>query len=176
MNYMILLDRTKSIVIRPLVLKFVCAGFLLLIIWEVVYGFVFFRNLNQVIQPHVNNSQNKTAIVKQDLKSSRQNYRYFGDYVPKNIDAGGVRQSQLNLIVVGVISATDEKDSLVILQKPNGDELFFHVGDELPGGGVVKRITSKGVLVARDGELERLSLPQEELNFEAPAKPLEHSF
>lgn len=172
MNYTKLVDAIKSIVARPLVLQIVCAIFVFLIIWQIFYGAVFFRNLNHVVSVHESRNAEDKAVQNNNQTSLKESHILFGYYVPKNLDAGGVRQSQLNLTVVGVILATDEKDSEVILQKPNGEEHFYHVGDKLPGGGVIKRITPKGVLVAREGALERLTLPQEEIRFEAPAEPL----
>lgn len=171
MNYIRLVDEIKSIVARPWVLQIICAIFVFFIVWEIFYGLVFFRELNHVVSVHENRNAEDKAMPNNQTPL-RENHILFGYYVPKNLDAGGVRQSQLNLKVVGVILATDEKNSEVILQKQNGEEHFYHVGDKLPGGGVIKRITSKGLLVAREGALERLTLPQEEIRFEAPAEPL----
>ncbi len=169
MNYVGTFESIKQGVSRPLVLQLMCVGIAVLIVWEIISGIGVLPRLNQEVQAHTNHTQGKpidrgrTTIAKHPL---------FGEYVPSNLDAAGVRQSMLNLKVVGIVFAENENDSQVILQKENGQEHFFRVGDELPGGGVVKRITVEGVLVLRDGELERLSLPRDELNFEAPSQPM----
>ena len=175
MDVVLWYDKVKKIACRPLCVQLIGAGFIVLIVWEFISGVVFFSHLNQLVLLHENTARESAVVMEQNETPSLLNDRLFGDYVPKNLDAAGIRQSTLNLIVVGVVLAASEKDSQVILQKPNGDERFFHIGDELPGGGTIKRITVEGVLVWRDGVLERLNLPKEELNFEPPAKPLQES-
>lgn len=172
MNYMKMVDQMKIVLMRPLVLQFTCLFFFLLILWKIYQGITFFNEINQEITNRENiiklNSQNKDNKI----VTSNASHVIFGDYVPKNLDAASVRPSTLNFVVVGVLLAGNEKESQVILQKPSGEEFFFNVGDTLPGGGVIKRITSKGVLVFREGALERLSLPSEELHFEPPPKQM----
>ncbi len=97
---------------------------------------------------------------------------FFGNYVPKNLNTTDVKQSLLNLKVVGIMLAKPEKDSQVILHTAGGRDQTFRVGDTLPGGVIIKQITPDGVFVERKGELESLSFPKNELIFEAPAKPL----
>ncbi len=52
----------------------------------------------------------------------------------------------------------DEKEeaSQIILRSASGDEKTYGVGDKIPGGAVIKRVTESGVLVEHDGSLERL--------------------
>lgn len=173
MNYLMVFDRIKQLASRSLFLQLVSAGFLVLIAWEITSSIVLFSGLKQKIKLHANTNQEDAVVLESKTMALALQHPIFGDYVPKNLDAAGIRQSMLNLTVVGVIFAAVEHDSQVLLQKPNGEELFFHVGEDVPGGGVIKRITAEGVLVLRDGVLERLSLPKEELNFEASAMPLE---
>lgn len=80
----------------------------------------------------------------------------------------------LNLEVVGIILATKEEDSKVIIRASDGTEAVYYIGDTLPGGALIKRITEEGILVMRNGELESLSFPRNELIFEPPAKALVH--
>lgn len=117
-------------------------------------------------------SQRQDAHGHEAALQSTLNLALFGDYVPDHLDAAGVRQSMLNLKVVGVLFDEIEKDSQVLLQKPDGQEQFFRIGDTLSDGAVIKRITTEGVLVLHAGELERLSLPKEDLHFRDPAQPL----
>ncbi len=101
------------------------------------------------------------------------NTPFFGNYVPDNLNDMSVKQSMLNFKVVGILLATRKEDSQVIIHIANGRSQTYRAGDTLPGEVVIKRITAKGVLVERKGELESLSLPENELIFEVPAKPLE---
>ena len=97
---------------------------------------------------------------------------FFGKYIPKAIDDASVKESVLNVKVVGILFAAREEDSHVILKVASGHEQTFGVGDTVSGGAVIKRITAQGVLFERNGALESLSLPKNELIFDAQAKPL----
>ena len=50
---------------------------------------------------------------------------------------------------------------------------FYKIGDKIPGGAIIKRIMAGGVLAERNGALESLSLPKNDLTFEPVAKPLQ---
>lgn len=162
-------DSIKKHVSSPISSQILCVVFVILIFWEIISDLTLVPKLNQEVRLHTEVSLTK---VQDEVISDSIKHPLFGDYVPSNLDAAGVRQSMLNLKVVGILFSENEKDSQVILQSPNGQEHFFHVGDNLPSGGTIKRITKEDVLVSRGGELERLSMPREELNFEAIAQPL----
>ena len=157
---------------RPLVLQLFCAVFVVLMIWDWVSGISLFSQLNRDAQSRIVASKNQESEAHESGLQSTLNQALFGEYVPINLDAAGVRQSMLDLKVVGVLFALNENDSQVLLQKPDGHEQFFRVGDTLEDGSMIKRITNEGVLVLRAGELERLSLPKEELQFRTSGTPL----
>lgn len=108
-------------------------------------------------------SINTDSLVRAGLKVP-----LFGDYVPTSLDASGIKQSMLDIRVVGVVFAKDEQASQVLMHLSNGQEAVFVVGDHLPGGIEIIRITQEGVLLRHDGELERLSLPKQALQFLPP--------
>lgn len=170
MNYVGTFESIKQYVSRPLSLQLMCGVLIILIIWEIISGIGVLPGLNQEVKARTKNTHDKAVSDRERTTIAR--HPLFGEYVPSNLDAAGVRQSMLNLKVVGIVFSENENDSEVVLQEENGQEHFFHVGDSLPGGGVIKRITTEGVLVLRAGGLERLSLPKEELNFEAPPQPM----
>jgi len=95
----------------------------------------------------------------------------FGDYVP-DITETEIRQSKLNVEIVGIMYASDKKQSQVLILDANGEEKPYLLGDTLPGGAEIKQISKNRIVVLHNGELESLSLPQNELLFEKPAKPL----
>lgn len=99
--------------------------------------------------------------------------KLFGDYVPNEVGAAGVKRSPLNVSVIGIMFAKDEKASHVVLELPTHETKVFRVGDTIPGGAVIKRITPEGILVLRDGAVESLSLPKNEVFFAPPSQPLE---
>jgi len=117
------------------------------------------NNLNTGIHSRQNESEH---ILKASL---------FGVYVPNDLNS--VKKSMLDLILVGILYADKIEESQVILRSASGVEQNYKLGDTIPGDAVIKRITSGGVLVERNGILESLSLPKNELTFEPVAKPLE---
>ncbi len=157
---------------RPLVLQLICAAFVVLIAWDWGDGIRLFSRLNDSVQSRIEASKKQETGAHESVLQSSINQSLFGEYVPNSLDAAGVRQSMLDLKVIGVLFALDEKDSQVLLQKPDGQEQFFRVGDTLSDGSMIKRITTEGVLLLRAGELERLSLPKEELQFRTAGTPL----
>lgn len=157
---------------RPIVLQLLCVAFVVLITWDWGSGIRLFSRLNSSAQSRINASKEQESQVHESTLQASVNQSLFGDYVPNSLNAAGVRQSMLDLKVVGVLFALNENDSQVLLQKPDGQEQFFRVGDALSDGSIIKRITTEGVLVLRAGELERLSLPKEELQFRTVGKPL----
>lgn len=164
-------EQIKKMVSNRKLFQFGCAIFAGLIVWQIVSGARLFSDLNQAVQQYeLNEKRKKTSKVIQP--TATLNTPLFGDYVPRNLNAAAVRPSMLNFTVVGVLLSENEEDSQVLLRKSNGQEEFFTVGDELPGGVIIKRVTSDGVIVLHDGVLERLSLPKDELNFDAPVEPM----
>ena len=80
----------------------------------------------------------------------------FGNYEPKQT----VKQSMLNLVIVGILLANQEVASKVILRTPSGREVSFKQGDTVPGGARILKITAESVLLDYQGSLERLELPK----------------
>ena len=98
----------------------------------------------------------------------------FGEYIPDDVDASGVKQSGLNLNIVGILFSEKEADSRVMFELPGKLVKTYGLGDTLPGGAVIKRIADDGILITRSGVVERLTLPKDEL-FMAPV-PQEIAF
>ncbi len=96
----------------------------------------------------------------------------FGIYQPI-IDEKDIKQSMLSLQIVGIMYSELVSQSQVVLKSADGDEQTYVIGDTLPGGAVIKKITANGIVVLYNGELQRLTLPKNELIFAPPAKPLE---
>ncbi len=95
---------------------------------------------------------------------------YFGQYLPE--DGSGIQQTNLDIILVGVLYSEDPTNSQVIVRQSDREEKFYHIDDTLPGGSVVKKITEDSVIILFDGKLQRLSLPKDSLSFEAKPKAL----
>lgn len=101
-----------------------------------------------------------------------QSSALFGVYVPDNLNEGNVKKSMLDVTLVGILLGNKVADSQIILRSAGGNEKTYSLGDEIPGGAKIKRIMAGGILVERNGSLESLSLPKNDLIFEPAAKPL----
>ncbi len=96
----------------------------------------------------------------------------FGIYVSNDLNETSVKKSMLNVTLVGILFADKMSESQVIIRSANGEEKTYKIGDTIPGDAVIKRVTANGILVERNGSLESLSLPKNELNFEPAPQPL----
>lgn len=151
--------------------KWIIIGFIslfsLLIIWE--YASLFFSPVT------VESTADTTSVektVKQDLFSDILNAPLFGVYVPNDLNEDNVKKSMLDVTLVGIMFDEHIEESQVIIRSASGDEKTYKIGDKIPGGALIKRIMAGGVLVERNGTLESLSLPKNDLTFEPVAKPL----
>lgn len=137
-------------------------------LWEIMSGFRTTGHLETLSKPtNLTNTQ-----VSLSSSSPLFTTPLFGVYVPTNLSDADIKQSMLDVQVVGIMFSANEKDSQVIIRAGGGEEKYYVVGDTLPGGAVIKRISEKGVVVLYNGALESLSLPKNELIFDVPAKPL----
>ena len=98
----------------------------------------------------------------------------FGDYRALDQGISPITDSKLRLKLVGILSAADPEHSQVIVRTENGQDAVLKVGDSISGSvAVLKTILPDGIVILHNGALERLSLPKNELRFEAPPKPLD---
>ena len=160
----------KMALSRAIVPMLICLLLAILILWQLASFFLSHsatkpENTTKVVVPA------KKTGEKQSINPGLQT-PFFGEYMPADLKDVSIKKSMLNLEIVGIIFSHNGQDSHVILRTASGTESAFHVGDALPGGVTIKRITADGVLVGHNGELESLSLPKNELIFEPAAKPL----
>lgn len=140
---------------------------LLLFIWQVMVFFQQEKVASKISQPV--NSKNSREMI--NHKSPVFTFPLFGQYVPKLTDVE-IKQSSLDLEVVGVMFSNSETGSQVLIRAGGGEEHLYSIGDLLPGGATIKQINEKGIVVLYNGSMESLSLPKNELLFDEPAKPL----
>jgi len=113
---------------------------------------------------HIHNQSKVNFAAAQPVLSSHQDLHpkhaespvLFGKYVPKQT----VKQSMLNLVIVGILLDNQEMASKVIIRTPSGREVSFKKGDIVPGGARILNITAESVLLDYQGSLERLELPK----------------
>jgi general secretion pathway protein C len=157
---------------RPIVPRILCLSLAALVFGQVVTGVRSILTLNQSISsakplPII------TTVSHSKVSSAGVLKPFFGDYIPTSINDAGVRESVLNVEVVGILFSDNHAESQVILQSAGGRAQTYRVGDALVGGAIIKRITPQGVLIERMGVLESIRLPKNELIFEAQPKPLD---
>jgi general secretion pathway protein C len=138
--------------------------FALLILLEITSLFTFKRTF-QVPLTLVTPPELATPVNKYEL-----GFTLFGKYVPT--DLSEIKESKLNIEIVGILFAKDPKHSQVLIKTADGEEEAFMVGNNLPGNTVIKSIMANGILVEHNGTLESLSFPKNELSFEPAPKPL----
>ncbi|MEO8402158.1 MAG: type II secretion system protein N [Gammaproteobacteria bacterium] len=81
--------------------------------------------------------------------------------------------TSLQLRLVGVIKATPEIFSRVIISESNQPGKIYQVGDILPSSGVkIYAITADGVVLENSGRFEKLPLQRTPLQFQGPPKSL----
>jgi general secretion pathway protein C len=163
-----LLTDAKLILSKPIIPKSIFFFLVFLSLWQIAVGFIRFFSLESPVNQA---PAFPTQTIQVSLKAALTT-PLFGDYVPQNLGEADVKQSVLDLTVVGIMFSNKEGASHVIIRTAGGREQTFSVGDSLPGGAIIKRITPDGVLIKRNGVLESLSLPKNDLNFEGPPKPL----
>ena len=140
---------------------------LFLFVWQVLAFFQNDRGNNNISQSA--DSKNTREAI--DSRSALFTVPLFGQYVPK-VSEVEIKQSTLDLEVVGIMFSSSETGSQVLVRAGGGEEHLYAVGDKLPGGAMIKQINKSGIVVLYNGSMESLSLPQNTLLFDEPAKPL----
>lgn len=94
------------------------------------------------------------AIVDQHL---------FGSYQPNPAgqNAAEAPETRLSLSLIGILSATQERDSRALIGSSNGDEKPYAIGDDVIRGVSLQAIFPDRVVLSRDGTLETLRLNKE---------------
>lgn len=70
-------------------------------------------------------------------------------------------ETRLNLILRGVY-ATGNDEALAIIASGGSNERFYHVGDAIVGGGILKAVYRDRVILEHNGRMETLRLPKSE--------------
>ena len=96
----------------------------------------------------------------------------FGHYAAVNFNGDVMRQSTLDVDVIGIMYSSKAWHSQALIRLNNGEEHSYLIGDVLPGGAIIKKIEPDSVLISLQGALEVLSLMKSKLQFDEPAKPL----
>jgi len=88
----------------------------------------------------------------------------FGDKVSQSAAVARpleVPETRLQLVLRGVFASADPSAAGAIIAERNGKESFYGVGDQLPGGAVLKEVYKDRIVLLRGGRLETLRMPRE---------------
>ena len=75
-----------------------------------------------------------------------------------------IPETQLKLVLRGVMASQDPHTATAIVADPSGNEDFYTVGEELPGGATLKEVHAQYIVLSRGGRFETLRLPTDALN------------
>jgi len=91
------------------------------------------------------------------------NLHLFGQAsrLPQQTQALEAPETSLNLTLRGVY-ATGADDGLAIIASGSREEKFYHIGDEIAGGTMLKAVYADRVILERNLRLETLRLPKSE--------------
>lgn len=73
-----------------------------------------------------------------------------------------VPETRLNLTLLGVIASSAVTTAKAIISDPSGNEEYYSVGMQVPGGASLEEIHSDYVMLKRNNRLEILRLPVDE--------------
>lgn len=150
--------------------------------WLVISGcllfslLIFFELSRFFLRDHFSLAElDKAPPVVNSPQSSQNNTVHaslFGEYLSPDLNESDIKQSMLNVELVGIMFNAKINESQVIIRSAGGEERGYRAGDKIPGGALIKRILTDGVLLEYQGALERLNLPKQELRFDPPPRPL----
>lgn len=83
-----------------------------------------------------------------------------------------IPETQLNLLLRGVAASSNADAAFAIIADPAGKEDFYRVGDQLPGGAVLKEVHPQHIVLSRGDRFETLRLPQQALQMNAPPQSM----
>jgi hypothetical protein len=95
-------------------------------------------------------------------------WHLFGQMPPTVTNTAQIPISNLNLVLVGIFLRPKLAESRALITDANGKTQTYRIGDMIPGGVTLFNILPDSVLLKRGNELEKLKLPNRELNFAQP--------
>ena len=72
-------------------------------------------------------------------------------------------KTSLKLVLRGIFSHSDQDKAMAIIADAAGKERLYRVGAQVPGGAEIHKIYPDRVILQRNGQLETLELPRDDL-------------
>lgn len=149
-------------------------GMFLLILVTFVQGILSWKSDIQLAQSNGIKNDAREAAAKQLTQwiAAIPDWHLYGKYGVTTA-AEILPVTSLHIKLVGVVKATPDSDSSVIISEENGTGKVYRVGDVLPASGVkVHAISEDGVILENAGRLEKLPLQRAQLEFQGMPKPM----
>lgn len=152
---------------KLIIAKSLCLLLLMFILFSLFTSYFEFKSIysdtaiNTISSANLLDNKTSQETIKKSL-----NIDLFGKYISNQLGDVNIRPSILDLTIIGIMFSEDKNNSQVLLRFANGVERIFKIGDTIPGGAKILHISAEGIVVSRDGNLESLNLPKDELIFE----------
>ncbi len=149
--------------------RIVCLLLVLMLMWQSVRLVLLLLSGPEVELdvPAAQQFSNRQAAAPVDISS----WHLFGRAAVSNpLNLAALPETPLNLQLRGIVSGTEsDQEGHAIIVDSSGTQWVYEVGDEVPGGAVVRAITPEQVVLERNGRNEALSLPQRPAGVNATA-------
>jgi general secretion pathway protein C len=149
----------------------------IVIISSIISLFLLERTLNVLLShkqaQDVMPVEQASPVKKPSKNVSEQYTPLFGEFIPSLKDPNAIPNTLLNLSLIGIIKASDAKNSQALISVSQQEEKLYSIGDNLPGGAKLIRILDDAILLKHDDKIEKLSLPKDPLNFDDHEPPLQ---
>ena len=127
--------------------------------WQLTPFFQHFKNpeINKTAKNVSQQSQNK---YKRQTSRNIASFKLFGNSQKSTektpIVTKKLPKTTLNLRLTGVLLSDIDSNAGALIQGPDNETINYKVGDELPGGALLKKVLNDRVVVERSGHLENL--------------------
>ena len=131
---------------------------------ELTWRVVPFTETEEIIAPELPASpvQAAKAVVATSISQSNLFGRVEIAAAPAVEEQIEVPETRLNLTLLGVIASSAVRTAKAIISDQSGNEEYYSVGMQVPGGASLEEIHSDYVMLKRNNRLEILRLPEDE--------------
>ena len=156
--------RTQMLERLPWVLAIMLMVALSFRLAELTWRIVPFTETEEIIPPEAPATSAQTAKPQIEVSISQANL--FGRVeiaaTPQVEEQVVVPETRLNLTLLGVISSSIAGTAKAIISDASGNEEYYSIGMQVPGGASLEEIHADYVMLKRNNRLEMLRLPADE--------------
>jgi type II secretory pathway component PulC len=110
-------------------------------------------------------SNNNQLATETRLLAQLPSWHLFGQTPLTVTTVANIPLSSLNIVLNGIFYQADAKKSQALMTDANGNTQLYSIGDIVSGGAKLYDILPDNVVIERDGQLEKLVLPDRQLTF-----------